>query len=87
VRTGHQPFDITVDSAGRRVYVSDYAHATMSVIDAGACNARHPAGCALPTREIAVGYWPRDAALDRASGTLYVVAANFTAVSLVDTRH
>jgi DNA-binding beta-propeller fold protein YncE len=86
VHTGLDPRDVFVDSPSHRVYIADNDNATMSVIDTRRCSAVHPAGCAQPPGRIAVGSFPRDAALDPDSGTLYVASNLFKAVSLVDTR-
>jgi len=86
VATGFAPVDVTVDSETHRIYTADSGNATMSMIDATTCNAIRPTGCRRPARHVAVGFAPRDAALDPISGTLYVASGFFTGVSLVDTR-
>ena len=81
VAAGDTPVAIAVSGPTHTIYVADYgsgATGAISVLDAQACAAAHPTGCATIHTLTVPGGHPDDLALDPLTGTLYVatVAAN-----------
>jgi DNA-binding beta-propeller fold protein YncE len=72
---GTFPAAIAADPGTHTVYVADFGSGkagTVSVLDAGTCNATHTAGCTkLPTLAVPGGH-PDGLAVNTATGTLYV---------------
>jgi DNA-binding beta-propeller fold protein YncE len=90
VAAGPGPLWPTVDESTDTLYVPDHGApegppgTTMSVIDARTCNAVTTTGCAEPPAKVAVGAGPTQAAVDRATRTVYVANEFDLTVSVVD---
>jgi DNA-binding beta-propeller fold protein YncE len=86
VPAGDTPVAIAVSGPAHTIYVADYGsgqNGAISVLDARACAAAHPAGCAtLHTLNVPGGN-PDDLALDPLTGTLYVATVAASGPDLV----
>jgi DNA-binding beta-propeller fold protein YncE len=74
VAAGDTPVAIAVSGRTHTIYVADYgsgATGAISVLDARACGAAHPAGCAVLHSLTVPGGHPDDLTLDPRTGTLY----------------
>jgi DNA-binding beta-propeller fold protein YncE len=58
VLVGRSPVGMAFDARAHRLYVADFSHAAVSIIDAAHCNATHTSGCSTPAPEVAVGSQP-----------------------------
>jgi DNA-binding beta-propeller fold protein YncE len=74
VPVGRSPVGMAFDPQNHRVYVADYSHAAVSIIDAARCNATHTSGCATPAPEQPVGSQPGFVWVNAKEGTVYVTA-------------
>jgi DNA-binding beta-propeller fold protein YncE len=68
---GSGPFSIGIDDATHTVYVADSHTDTVSVFNAGTCNAADTTGCGTPATA-KVGDGPAGIAVDPATDTVYV---------------
>ena len=84
VAVGGAPLAVTVDRPERTAYVSNLGDATVSMIDTGACNAAHAAGCGQAPPTVSVGGSPGLSAVDPATGTVYVPDFDDGTVSMID---
>jgi YVTN family beta-propeller protein len=83
---GAAPQPIAVDETTDTVYVGNTSDNTVSVVNAAACNAAHPAGCDRVWPTIDVGSSPFfGLALDRRTDTLYVTNVVDKTVSVINT--
>jgi len=81
---------IAVDDANHSVYVTDFSDQLVGVFDAATCNAVDTSGCGQAPTSFSVPSTPVQAAVDEATGTVYVPVSSFDpnhagAVALVDT--
>ena len=86
VAAGDTPVAIAVSSRTHTIYVADYgsgATGAISVLDARACGAAHPAGCAVLHSLTVPGGHPDDLTLDPLTGTLYVATVAASGRDLV----
>jgi YVTN family beta-propeller protein len=83
---GADPAGVAIDQAAGTIYVADAGGNTVSVINAGMCNAARRAGCARPAATIAVGSQPGGEAVDDATGTVYVANSGGNTVSVINAR-
>jgi YVTN family beta-propeller protein len=84
-KLGKLPQPIAVDLATNTVYVGNSADNTVSVINAAACSATHPAGCDRAWPTIKVGASPFfGLAIDQQTNTLYVTNINDNTVSVIN---
>jgi DNA-binding beta-propeller fold protein YncE len=72
VTVGRSPVGMAFDPRNDHVYVADYSHAAVSIIDGARCNARHTSGCDTPAPERAVGSQPGFVWVNADEGTVYV---------------
>ena len=75
VTVGSHPSAIAVDSQAHTVYVANAgtgSTGSVSVINAGSCNATDPAGCGTPATLHVRGGHPDGITVDAATGTIYV---------------
>ena len=72
--TGISPQLIALDAATRRLYVSDFAGAAVSILDTARCDASITAGCAVATTEQAVGPQPLGVAVNPVTSSVYVTS-------------
>jgi len=96
VSVGTAPVAVAVDVETQTVYVGNLDDDTVSVIDAGRCNAEHPAGCRDTPPVQAVGGGPDAIAVSRHGRTVYVANSGITdqgvsvvggnTVSVIDAR-
>jgi YVTN family beta-propeller protein len=83
---GKLPQPIAVDQSTDTVYVGNSSDNTVSVIDAAACSATHPAECDRVWPTIKVGASPFfGLAIDHQTNTLYVTNINDNTVSVINT--
>jgi DNA-binding beta-propeller fold protein YncE len=75
ISTALSPRALALDPARRVVYTANLADASSSFFSAALCNARNPAGCALPARRVATGNGPTDVVFDASTSTVYVADA------------
>ena len=73
-RVGSGPLAATVDERTDTVYVMNGNDGTVSVLNGARCNARVTRGCGEPLATIKVGGFPVAAAINPATGTLYVAS-------------
>ena len=73
-RVGSGPLAATVDERTNTVYVMNGNDGTVSVLNGARCNARVTRGCGEPLATIKVGGFPVAAAVNPATGTLYVAS-------------
>ena len=66
------PIAMALDTRNRRLYVADYAHATVSIIDGSRCDATHTAGCSKMAPEQQIGSGPGFVFVNQQKGTVYV---------------
>ncbi len=87
-RTGVEPITATIDPGTDTVYVGDASGGgAITVVDGAACNVSVTSGCDRPVATIKLGGgFPAAAALDPATGTLYV-ASPTGAVYVLDVSH
>ncbi len=79
VPIGGVPYGVSVSPDGSKVYVSDWSHSRLDVLE------RPAPGVLAPTTDIAVGRHPSAMVVAR-DGTLYVANGNDDSVSVVDTE-
>jgi DNA-binding beta-propeller fold protein YncE len=83
---GTFPAGIAADLGTHTVYVANFGSGktgTVSVLDAGTCNATHTAGCTkLPTLAVPGGH-PDGIAVNTATGTLYVATITAAGPNLI----
>lgn len=88
-KVGRGPFGIVVNDATHTVYVANNANGdapgTVSVINAAACDGTHTAGCHASFPVMPAGKAPLLAALDPATGLLYVADFASAAVTVLNT--
>ncbi len=87
-KVGPGPFGVTVDDRTHTVYVVNNADGdapgTVSVINGATCNATHTAGCGRRFPTMAAGRSPLLAAVDTATGLVYVTDFSSAGVSVLD---
>ena len=88
VTVGSGPVGVAVDDRTHTVYVVNNADGdapgTVSVINSATCNGTDTAGCTGPFPSIAVGRSPQLAAVDLATGIVYITDFSSAAVSIID---
>lgn len=88
VTVGSGPFGVAVDARTHTVYVANNANGdapgTISVINGATCNGTDTAGCHQRFRTMATGRSPLLAAVDAATGLLYVTDFSSAGVSILD---
>jgi DNA-binding beta-propeller fold protein YncE len=72
VTVGRSPVGLALDPSANRLYVADYSHAAVSIIDTSRCNAGHLSGCGQPAREQNVGSQPGFVFVNPKEKTVYV---------------
>ena len=72
IPVGGAPQQSALDPGTATLYVVNGDDATVSVIDAAACNARHLAGCGGVVATVPVGGYPAGVGIDRRTDTVYV---------------
>jgi DNA-binding beta-propeller fold protein YncE len=72
VTVGRSPVGMAFDPATQHLYVADYSHAAVSIIDTSHCNAGHLSGCGKPAREQNVGSQPGFVFVNHKEKTVYV---------------
>lgn len=82
---GFEPAGIAVDPAQSTVYVADEGSHSVSMIDAGVCDATVHSGCGELPKAVHLGNDPVLAAVDRRAHTLFVSNEEANAVDLLDT--
>ena len=86
VAAGDTPVAVAVSHRTHTIYVADYgsgSEGSVAVLDARACDAAHPAGCALLHTLPLPGGHPDDLAVDPLTGTLYVATVAPSGPNLV----
>jgi DNA-binding beta-propeller fold protein YncE len=81
VPTGFGAVEAAIDLNTHRIYTTNLADTSVSVINGTICNAINAGGCDQTPAEDAVGNYPAWIALDPAAGTAYV--SNINNVSVV----
>jgi DNA-binding beta-propeller fold protein YncE len=88
VTVGSGPYGVAVDDTTHTVYVVNNANGdspgTVSVINAATCNGTRTAGCTGPFPVMATGVSPLLAAIDTATGTVYVTDFASAGVTILD---
>ncbi len=89
VKVGTAPFGGALDQGTHTVYIAnsgdDTGNGTVSLINAAACNARHPAGCTRPVPGFSQGTAPFDVTADQALHTVYVLNAGDDTLAALNT--
>jgi len=90
VQTATDGDSIALDEANHSVYVTDFNDQLVRVFDSATCNALDTSGCGQNPATFSVPATPVQAAVDEASGTVYVPIASYEpnhpgAVALVNT--
>jgi DNA-binding beta-propeller fold protein YncE len=70
---------MALDTSSGRIYVADYSHAAVSIVDGAHCSAINTSGCARTAREQAVGSQPGFVSLNLKDGTVYVTTRGLSA--------
>jgi DNA-binding beta-propeller fold protein YncE len=81
---GRAPFVAALDPLTDHLFVADSAHAALTVIDTGRCNATTTTGCR--DRQFDVGDLPGRIAIDPATHSAFVLAALYGKTYYLDTR-
>ena len=84
IPVGPLPFTLAVNEATRSVYVTDLGAATVSVINAKACNATNVSGCRRKPITVNVGRSPGGIAVNKRTNTIYVTGEFSNDVSVID---
>jgi YVTN family beta-propeller protein len=84
IHVGPVPFTLVVDDVNRSLYVADLGASTVSIVDAGSCNARDVSGCGRRPVTVNVKDFPGGIALDSGTNTVYVTGQVSNDVSLID---
>ena len=71
ITVGRSPTGMALDAAAHRVFVADFSHAAISVIDTSSCNSGTTSGCPTPAPEVAVGSQPGFVWVNSKDGTVY----------------
>jgi DNA-binding beta-propeller fold protein YncE len=79
VSVGRSPYGMALDTSSGRIYVADYSHAAVSIVDGAHCSAINTSGCARTAREQAVGSQPGFVSLNLKDGTVYVTTRGLSA--------
>jgi YVTN family beta-propeller protein len=85
VRVGRYPQFLALDGSTRTLYVANGGSNTVSVIDAGRCNAVSTTRC-RPRAEVPVGPEPFALAVNEVTSSIYVTNLGARTVSIVDAR-
>ena len=75
---GRSPVDVALATGTQDLYVADFSHAAVSIVDTSRCRAGHTSGCARPAREQAVGSQPGDVFVNPRTRTVYVSTHDLT---------
>lgn len=86
VGVGGAPFWVTLDPQTHTVYTANDTDGSVSVVDAGRCNARTPARCPTRAASIATGARTDFVAVDPLVHTVFAVNAGDDTLSAIDTR-
>jgi len=73
---------VTIDSATHKVFVPVIGDSDVVVIDGSTCYGSHPSGCQAKVVPLRMGGFTNAAAIDEASGTVYVANDTDGTVSL-----
>ena len=84
VAVGSGPEGVAVNQATKTIYVGNGGDDTVSVINGATCNATVTSGCAQSPPTIAVAGEPAALAVDEATNTVYAVAADDNAISIIN---
>jgi DNA-binding beta-propeller fold protein YncE len=80
IKVGKNPIAAVVDPATRTLYVANFTGRTVSVINAGTCNAKVTRGCRRPGRRtVTDNAGPSWVAVDTGTDTVYVANSGITA--------
>jgi YVTN family beta-propeller protein len=72
---GRSPTGMAFDSAAQRLYVADYSHAAVSIVDTSGCNAADTSGCEKPVPEQFVGSQPGFLFVNQKKKTVYATTS------------
>jgi YVTN family beta-propeller protein len=84
VLVGSAPQMAAFDPATHTVYVANAGDNTLSVVNAGTCNAHHTAGCGQTPTTVAAGSGANGVAIDDATHTVYVTDGGSGTVSVIN---
>lgn len=71
VLVGRSPGNVAIDASNDRVYVTNFASASISVLDGSRCGADRPNGCAKSVRDQPVGSVPQGLVVDPTAQSVY----------------
>jgi DNA-binding beta-propeller fold protein YncE len=71
VTVGRSPVALALDPSANRLYVADYSHAAVSIVDTSSCNSGHVSGCSKPAPEQNVGSQPGNVVVNQMEKTVY----------------
>jgi YVTN family beta-propeller protein len=86
LQSGAGPFFLAMNSVTDTLYVQNGNDSTISVINAGRCNALHTSGCRYADLRVPTGRFPDDATLDPANHTVYVPNRIDNSLTLINTN-
>jgi DNA-binding beta-propeller fold protein YncE len=71
VTVGRSPVALALDPVANRLYVADYSHAAVSIIDTFHCRIGHLSGCSRPAPEQDIGSQPGFVFVNHKENTVY----------------
>jgi DNA-binding beta-propeller fold protein YncE len=83
-QVGAAPQDLVADPSTGTLYTGNVIDNDVSVSDVNDCDASHTSACRHPALAVSIGGHPGSAAVDEATGTLYVTEQDANTVSVID---